>query len=125
MNTFDLARCYVSLDGNGRTAKHEVSPDFWRTIGDNKSLLPTMIGVYPMTADWPHWEMHPNGDELLTMLDGEITLILDQGGHESRVKLEEGKSFLVPAGAWHRALVPRLGRLLGVTYGKGTEHRPI
>jgi mannose-6-phosphate isomerase-like protein (cupin superfamily) len=125
VNTFDLAKTYVSLDGKGHVATHELTREFWQTIAHNKSILGTMIGVYPMTEDWPHWEMHPKGDELLVMLDGELTLILDQGGRESRVKLEEGEAFLVPAGAWHRALVPRPGRLLGVTFGEGTEHRPL
>ena len=27
--------------------------------------LAWLVGVYPMTADWDHWERHPNGHEVL------------------------------------------------------------
>jgi mannose-6-phosphate isomerase-like protein (cupin superfamily) len=67
--------------------------------------------------------MHPHGEEVLLMLSGAISMVFDQPGGETRVPLEAGKACVVPRGTWHRAIVHTPGRMLGITYGRGTEHR--
>ena len=125
MTAFDLETTFLALDGDGGVVQLPVGPEFWATIGSNPAAKGTLMGIYPMTTDWTHWEMHPRGDEVLMMMDGELELILDEAGNERHVRLGTGGAFVVPAGVWHRALVTRPGRLLGVTYGAGTEHRPV
>jgi mannose-6-phosphate isomerase-like protein (cupin superfamily) len=122
---YELERTYLSLDGRGRVATHPVDEQFWTTIENNGALLDTLIGVYPNVEDWPHWEMHPAGDEVLVMLEGRMTLILQRDIGEEQVELEPGSTFVVPAGVPHRGLVREPGRFLAITYGAGTRHLPI
>lgn len=125
MPNFDLETTYLSLDGRGGVAIHPVDADFWRTIDANPALKETLVGVYAGEADWPQWEMHPAGDEVLVLLEGRMTMLFEHAdGRESRHEMRSGATLVVPAGVWHRALVPEPTRLLAITYGAGTQHRP-
>ena len=126
MAAFDLETTYLAVDGRGDVVELPVGPDFWRTIDRNEALEDaSLLGVYPMKGDWAHWEMHPAGDEVLVLLDGAATMIFEEAGAERRMEMKAGTTLVVPAGTWHRALVRVPGRLLALTYGKGTEHRPL
>jgi quercetin dioxygenase-like cupin family protein len=48
------------------------------------------------------WERHPDGDELISVLEGEgeITVLTDEGPRVS--PLRPGHVFLCPKGLWHR-----------------------
>ena len=126
MAAFDLEATYLAVDGRGGVVQLPVGPDFWPTIDRNEALEDaSLLGVFPMTGDWAHWEMHPSGDEVLVLLDGAATMIFEEAGAERRTEMLSGTTLIVPAGTWHRALVTAPGRLLALTYGKGTEHRPV
>ena len=48
------------------------------------------------------WERHPNGDELVQVVDGSTTLhIITEDGPQSHT-LSAGMVVIVPQGAWHR-----------------------
>jgi PhnB protein len=59
------------------------------------------LGVMSYTGQTP-WERHPDGDELLLALDGEldITTLTDDGAVTR--KLRAGEAFVCPRGLWHR-----------------------
>lgn len=71
------------------------------------------------------WEMHPDGDEVLTLLSGQCDIILDADGVETIIALKPGKSALIPQGVWHRMVINIPGELLFLTPGDATEHRPL
>ena len=49
------------------------------------------------------WEKHNNGDELLYVTDGEVTItVLTASGESSSMLLPEGSLFVVPRGSWHQ-----------------------
>ncbi len=121
---FDLETTYLALDGKGEVIPMPVTPDFWMAIDSSPAASRSMIGVYPVETDWPHWEMHPEGAEILVLIDGELDMLLEEDGAQRVAPMAAGTTLIVPAGAWHRALVRAPGRLLAVTYGPGTEHRP-
>ena len=125
MSAFDLETTYLGLDGKGGVAKLPVGPDFWATIGDNPGARGTLVTVSVSHADWPHWEMHPKGDEVVHLLDGEVTMIFERNERDERIHLTPGRTIVVPAGVWHRALVPKTSRLLFMTYGEGTQHKDL
>jgi PhnB protein len=59
------------------------------------------LGVMSYTGLTP-WERHPDGDELLLALDGELDLtVLTDDGPVTR-KLRAGEAFVCPQGLWHR-----------------------
>jgi mannose-6-phosphate isomerase-like protein (cupin superfamily) len=125
MARFDLETTYLSLDGHGAVAAHPVGPDFWTAIGENADILGTLVTVSTADRDWTSWEMHPEGAEVLVLLEGELTMVLDSGGHEARHPMALGATLVIPKGTWHRALIAAPIRMLFVTYGAGTTHRPI
>ena len=124
MPPFDLERTYLSLDGQGQVATHPAD-GFWETVDTRADLLSTLVAAFVSTEDWPHWEMHPAGEEVIVLLDGRMTMILDEPGGERRMEMTPGSTCIVPRGVWHRALVPQVSRFMGLTYGPGTTHRPI
>jgi mannose-6-phosphate isomerase-like protein (cupin superfamily) len=126
MDALDLSRTYLCLAPSGAVTSIPVTPDFWPTIQTRAELGEgRLVAEFPCKADWNHWEMHPHGEEVLVLLSGEVTFILDEGGGaEGRVRLTAGRACVIPRGTWHRAEVHEPGRLVGVTYGRGTEHRP-
>ena len=124
MSAFDLAATYLALNGAG-VATRLPGRDFMERLGHCPADMAYLVGIYPQSEDWPHWEMHPKGHELLVMLDGRLEITLDQGGAVITAALGPGGALVVPPGAWHVAKVLQPGRMLGVTYGEGTQHRPL
>ena len=123
MDRFDLEDTYLTLDGQGAVRTHPVA-GFWETVDTRTDLLGTLVSAYVSECDWANWEMHPGGEEVLILLDGGMTMILDAPGGERRVEMAQGATCIVPKGVWHRALVPRPSRFIAITYGAGTQHRP-
>jgi mannose-6-phosphate isomerase-like protein (cupin superfamily) len=67
------------------------------------------------------WERHPNGDELVQIVDGSTTLhIMTDEGPQSYT-LGAGMVVIVPQGAWHRFHSPEGVSLVTAT-PKPTEH---
>jgi mannose-6-phosphate isomerase-like protein (cupin superfamily) len=125
MSALDLSATYLCLAPSGAVTTMPVTPDFWATVGGRTELAEgRLVAAFDCAADWNHWEMHPHGEEVLVMLSGAITMVFDDPGGEKRVALEEGKACVVPRGTWHRAIVHTPGKMLGITYGRGTDHRP-
>ena len=125
MSGFDLERTYLSLDGAGTVVEHAGGADFWAGIETNSTLQGTLVIVIAGDSDWPHWEMHPAGQEILILLEGELTMLFDAGAGETRHPMAAGTTLIVPAGIWHRALIDRPTRMMAITYGAGTAHRAI
>ena len=71
------------------------------------------LGVMSYTGLTP-WERHPDGDELLLVLDGEleVTALTDEGPVTR--KLRAGEVFVCPQGLWHRQLAEKS---VSVLYG--------
>ena len=63
----------------------------------------------------PPWERHPQADELLHVLDGEVdvTVLTDDG--PVQVTVRAGSIFVVPQGLWHRAVARVAVTLLSAT----------
>ena len=72
-----------------------------------------------------NWEMHPDGDETLTLLSGLIHLVFEEADGERTIVLKPGESKVIPAGIWHRQIVVESGELLFMTFGDTTKHRPL
>jgi PhnB protein len=75
------------------------------------------LGVMSYSGLTP-WERHPDGDELLYALDGEveITVMTDDGPVQET--LRAGSAFVCPRGLWHRQLARKSVSML---YGTATE----
>jgi mannose-6-phosphate isomerase-like protein (cupin superfamily) len=124
MPTFDLEKTYLGLDGAGRVTPLPVGPDFWATIASNPGAGGTLVTVGTGEGDWPHWEMHPRGDEVLVLLEGSVRMVFERAGGDETIDMAPGSTLIVPQGTWHRAVAQRGLRMLFLTYGAGTQHKP-
>src|SRR5215831_20596274 len=63
------------------------------------------INVAKFSGEGP-WERHPNGDEIVQVVDGAVTFhIMMDDGSQSHV-LKAGMVVIVPQGKWHRFETP-------------------
>ena len=67
------------------------------------------------------WERHPNGDEIVQILDGSVTLTLKDGNKVETVDLKAGMLAIVPQNTWHQFNAPD-GVTLMTTTPQPTEH---
>jgi quercetin dioxygenase-like cupin family protein len=126
MTSFDLERTYLFIDGAGGLERQEVGPNFWAEIGDNPNAGATMISASEGNGDWAQWEMHPNGAEVLVILAGAPRIFLEHpDGRLERIEAHAGSTVIVPRGAWHRCECAEPYKILYITYGPGTTHRPV
>jgi mannose-6-phosphate isomerase-like protein (cupin superfamily) len=72
---------------------------------------------------WDSWEMHPNGDELVLSVEGEMTLHQEIDGAQHTVPLRAGEAVINPPGAWHTADIDQPATAVFITAGVGTENR--
>jgi mannose-6-phosphate isomerase-like protein (cupin superfamily) len=73
-----------------------------------------------------HWERH-RGDEVIVCLRGRVSVhrSTDDGpASEEEIVLGEAEATVNPAGSWHAVDMHGPARILTITPGLGTEHRP-
>lgn len=97
-------------------------------------LLPVHFdgrGVGILSVESPgardEWEMHPNQDELLYLLEGAIDVFLrpelEISDDETTLHVLQGEACVVPKGTWHRQVVVHPCKMLFLT--PETLHRPF
>lgn len=132
--TIDLLKNYLFLDLDGTATPLPGGREFWsqlmsggatdsgirRLLASEKGRL---LSALSMAADWTNWEMHPAGDEILFMLEGKATFVLELSDGLREVVLGAGRLLVVAKGVWHTATVSEPSRLLAITAGSGTQHR--
>ena len=83
-----------------------------------------LVSTFAFDSDWESWEMHPEGDEVVLCLEGNLTLIQELAdGSVARTELSVGDYAINPAGVWHTADTHEPVRALFITAGSGTKHR--
>jgi len=83
-----------------------------------------LVASHSFEADWPTWEMHPAGDEIVCLLAGEARMVFERSGGEEAIVLHTpGTYVIVPKGTWHTARIAKAARMLFVTPGEGTQNR--
>ena len=83
-----------------------------------------LVSCFRFTEDWPAWEMHPAGAEIVVCVEGSMTLIQELGDKHLRTTLGPGEYAINPPGVWHTADIPDHATGLFVTPGQGTQGRP-
>ncbi len=123
LRPFDLAARYVKLDDDGRGREVEVDPAFWAEIDARPDFSHgRLVMLAHFTADWPTWEIHPAGDELVVLLSGSMRFVLRLPDGEQVVTMQAGSSCLVPANTWHTAKVDAPCSALFITPCRGTRN---
>jgi len=68
------------------------------------------------------WERHPNGDEVVLVLDGATTIVLLRNAIEERFPLTEKELIVIPKGVWHRFEDSEQLKVMTIT-PQPTDHR--
>ena len=123
---FDPQATYVHLGPEGNARRLPGGPSFWSLPeSEMAALTGWLVSEFEFAADWPTWEMHPNGDEFVYLLSGSADLLLEQPEGLTTLPLRGSGAVVVPRGVWHTAKVHVPSRMLHVTLGSGTETRPV
>ncbi|OUR75467.1 cupin [Alphaproteobacteria bacterium 46_93_T64] len=77
------------------------------------------IGHY---TGYSEWERHTSGDEIVSVLEGETTLVLLTADGEEGHLLTQGGLIIVPQNIWHRFESPKGVKVFTVT-PQPTEHQ--
>lgn len=125
LQPIDLADTYVHLESGPGVNIVPVGPDFWSTIDDRRDLaVGRLVMAGDVTVDWDAWEMHPAGDELILVTAGTVRVHTERDGRTSATTVGAPHLVVMPAGTWHTLDVIEPARVVTVTSGAGTEHRP-
>ena len=131
---FDPVDSYMFLADGGGAVDLDPPDTFWAQLMSGEQMSEStrrvaetggwLLSGYELIEDMEHWEMHPEGNEILYMLSGACNVVLDEPAGERVINVATGQACLVPQGIWHRQVVIEPGRMLAITYGRGTQHRP-
>ena len=121
LGPLDLSKGAVGLYRSGESELIPPNPGRPPSVIDGFT-----VGAPVMTRNPPHaGEMHPDGDELLFLVSGKLTVILEDAEPPREVELAPGQALIVPRGVWHRVVLGEPSQILAITPGPGGEHRPL
>jgi mannose-6-phosphate isomerase-like protein (cupin superfamily) len=128
LNAENLQSTYLRLRPDCSVEKLPVDDTFWPRLMSGalgNFHQEYLVASFSYASDWPNWEMHPNGDEIVALISGAATLVLESSdGSRRSVELTEPGSFaFVPRGTWHTARVNTPTTMFFITPGEGTQHR--
>jgi len=85
-----------------------------------------LVSCHQFDQDWSSWEIHPAGDEIVILLSGEVTFVLqlDQG-HQTMQLDKSGMYLIVPRNTWHTARTRVQTKMLFITAGEGTRNKAL
>ena len=85
-----------------------------------------LISCHEFDGDWPTWEIHPKGDEVVVLLSGKVTFVLQEGKSEKSVLLDkQGDYIVVPENTCQTARTSTKTKVLFVTPGEGTRNKVV
>ncbi|MFK7975934.1 MAG: cupin domain-containing protein [Halioglobus sp.] len=83
-----------------------------------------LVMMETMVSDWPTWERHTEGDELVIVVEGAGIFHQEIEGQCVSSPFRAGDTFLNPKGVWHTADVVEPMRAVYITPCPGTENKP-
>jgi len=124
----DLKEDCIYLARDGTMQSHAKTAEFFRNSGNSPELTDgrTLALYYvncPHDVHYPVWEMHPEGDELLILASGSLSVELGEGKMERTAPLPPQAAFIVRAGIWHRLIVHEPSVLIAITQRHNTVHK--
>ena len=121
---FQLESQFVHLENNGDLIGLLVDENFW-SAESSRSYRQSgrLMGVLKLDAGSSHWEVHPDGDELLYLLSGSMEVVIESEGKNQVITLTRFSSCIVPKATWHQTIAREPCSLLFITPGRGTQHR--
>lgn len=124
----DLTSTFVVVEPHHAAVPVAVTPTMFEELDKRFDQFRgrLLVSAFSFDSDWSTWEIHPAGDEIVCLLSGDVTLVLDRNGVEELTHLfRPGGFVIVPKGTWHTARTSVSTTMLFVTPGEGTENKPV
>jgi mannose-6-phosphate isomerase-like protein (cupin superfamily) len=125
----NILHTYLHVKDGGHTDAIPVTDSFWQALASGaypQLDQGRLMSAFTFSEPWPTWERHPSGEELVMLISGAATIVLEESGREHALPLSEpGAYVLVPQNVWHTARTTVPTTMLFLTPGMGTEHRPV
>jgi uncharacterized cupin superfamily protein len=101
-------------------------PSFGKYVQEHCSAASPgrLLMVETSPSDWPSWERHTEGDEIVIIVEGTGTFHQRFGDETHSSPFVAGDTFINPRGVWHTADVTSPMRAIYLTPCPGTEHEP-
>jgi mannose-6-phosphate isomerase-like protein (cupin superfamily) len=116
---FDLDKVRLVLNPNHLAEPKPVTPNFYAELGDFAGHI--LFQQFEFDKAWPTWEMHPEGDEIVYLVEGDTDFALSLPDGEKTVRVSQPGSYvIVPKGVWHTARPHKKTRMVFFTPGNGT-----
>jgi len=124
----NIASTYLRLKPDSSIEKLPFDDSFWPRLmrgelGDFHHEY--LVTCYSYAADWPSWECHPHGDEIVLLVAGRARFVLETPDGNTKLELSQpGDYAFVPRNTWHTAKTDTPTTMLFITAGEGTLNRP-
>jgi len=82
------------------------------------------VGIVTLEHSTNNGEVHFDGDEILYVICGELSLTSDSNPNKS-LSLTSGDSCIIKKGEWHKVNVIQTTQLIYMTPGLNNDHRPL
>jgi mannose-6-phosphate isomerase-like protein (cupin superfamily) len=121
IRSFPLARSIVHVASAGTASL--LQPPFTKEgLGRLEGRVLATFPIASAADAHSHlWEMHPEADEVLIMLTGELDVEYSIGSRTGTTTLAAGEALLMPMGVWHRLVLREPGLLMALTAPRGTR----
>lgn len=121
-DSFDLCERHAHFNEDGSVTLIDAST-LWSLAPDdmNAQFGRLLVSSFTFSENWATWEMHPDGDELVYLMSGEVTLILRLPQGDKRVALIPNRAHVIPKAIWHTAHTNAPCQMLFVTCGRDTQ----
>lgn len=126
MQSHDLRKTFAVITTAQTVDPVDVTPDLYPRLDADYDGFKghVLVAEHAFEMDWGMWEIHPHGDEIVMLLEGEVEFRLRLPDGEQSVKLSQPSEYaIVPANTWHTAKTSKPSRVLFLTPGEGTQHR--
>ncbi len=113
------------LQADGSADLRSITPDFYEKLAHDYASFKghVLVQRFEFSEAWPTWEVHPEGDEFVYLLEGDTDFLLLVDGQQKVVRVERSGDFvIVPKGIWHTARPRTKTSMLFITPGEGTEN---
>ncbi|WP_051980665.1 hypothetical protein [Burkholderia sp. 9120] len=118
----------IFLARDGTVRSYAKTAETLRKSGSDPELTDgRMLAMFhvssPRDVHYPTWEMHPDGDELLILASGSLSVEVRDGKTICSARLPSQAAFVVPAAQWHRLIVHEPSVLIAITPRRNTVHQ--
>jgi hypothetical protein len=96
-------KTYVSLSGDGTSRQFPGGAAFWSLPMQELERVggTWLVTEHECSENWPSWEIHPNADEFVYLIDGAATLLLEQGTAIREIDIVGGNAVVVKGNVAH------------------------